>query len=57
MSEEERKKQVPTEQGAQGGARTQAPGIMTWAESSQLTDWATQASQLNSLSCGSPTSK
>ena len=32
-----------TKQGAQWRAWSQDPGIMTWAESRRLTDWATQA--------------
>ena len=32
----------PAEQGAQSGARSQDPGIMTWAEGSHLTDRTTQ---------------
>ena len=36
----------PAEQRAQCGTRSQDPGIMTWAEGSCLTNWATQASQI-----------
>ena len=33
----------PTEQGAWGRALSQDPGIMTQAEGTRLTNWATQA--------------
>ena len=35
---------LPTEQGAQCGAWSQDPKIMTWAKGKCLTNWATQAS-------------
>ena len=34
---------LPTEQGTQCRAQSQDPGIMTWAEGSCLTNWATHA--------------
>ena len=37
------------EQGAQCRAWTQGPEIMTWAEDTRLTDWATQASQMSAF--------
>ena len=35
---------LPAEQGARCGTRSQDAGIMTWAEGSRLTNWATQES-------------
>jgi len=40
-----RRSRLPAEQGARCGARSQHPGIMTWAEGRHLTIWATQAPQ------------
>ena len=41
---------LPIKQGAQCRARSQNPGIMTWAEGRCLTNWATQASHQFSFS-------
>ena len=40
---------LPAEQGARCGTRSQDPGIMTWAEGSRLTNWATQASRFSAF--------
>ena len=42
QGEEQRERRLPREQGAQSGAPSQNPGIMTWAEGRHLTQWATQ---------------
>jgi len=44
---------LPAEQGARCGTRSRDSGIVTWAEGSRLTNWATQAPQkIVSLSSG-----
>ena len=47
MDRERGRSRLPTEQGAQCGARSQDPGIMTWAKGRRLTHWITQAPQGN----------
>ena len=45
----ERGSRIPTEQRARCGTRSQDPEIMTWAEGSGLTHWATQVSPSGSF--------